>query len=395
MKRKLTKFTSLFMAGMLAVSLLGGCGGSDKAAGGKADTTGSANGSGQAGSSEKSDGAGGSGQGKFSFAGDIVGQGAQALDDLVAEEEYLFNAMGSTFKIYNDNFTADTQGTNIQTMASAGYDGLMIFGWNATLYTTISNTAKEAKVPFVFFDQIPTDQNLISQLEENEYYVGSVGVDNYQLGVNIAKRMLDDGIKKAILLGGSVGDVVHDARDKGFTETFEAGGGQVLAKTRCTDPAEATTKEDDMISGNPDAEATYCLTGDYAIAAVAALENHTGTSMELYCSDVTTEAAQYIKDGTIVCGDGGSKIATVIASALLYNYANGNIIRDENGKAPNFSNIVSFEVNKDNAEAYVSAFLTGHPVSEEDVRAMIADGVTYKTFTDYIANFSLDTVLGK
>ena len=122
MKRKLTKFTSLFMAGMLAVSLLGGCGGSGKAAGGKADTAGSANGSGQAGSAEKSDGAGGSGQGKFSFAGDIVGQGAQALDDLGAEEEYLFNAMGSTFKIYNDNFTADTQGTNIQTMTSAGND---------------------------------------------------------------------------------------------------------------------------------------------------------------------------------------------------------------------------------------------------------------------------------
>lgn len=380
MRRKVTKLASLCLAGVLAVGLLGGCGGNGQASGGKDAAT-----------SKES----GASQDKFSFAGDIVGQGAQALDDLVAEEEYLFNAMGCGFKIYNDNFTADTQGTNIQTMASAGYDGLMIFGWNATLYTTISNTAKEAKVPFVFFDQIPTDEQMIHQLEENEYYVGSVGVDNYQLGVNIAKRMLADGKTKALLLGGSVGDVVHDARNKGFVETFEAGGGQVLATTRCTDPAEATTKEDDMISGNPDAEATYCLTGDYAIAAIAALENHAGTQMALYCSDVTTEAAQYIKDGSIVCGDGGSKIATVIAAALLYNYANGNIIRDENGKAPNFSNIVSFEVNKDNVDAYVSAFLTGHPVSEADVRAMVADGVNYKTFTDYIENFSLDKVLGK
>ncbi len=330
---------------------------------------------------------------KYSFAGDIVGQGAQALDDIVSEEEYLFNAMGCDFKIYNDNFTADTQGTNIQTMASAGYDGLMVFGWNATLYTTISNTAGEAQVPFVFFDQIPTDEAIISQLESNEYYVGSVGVDNYALGANMAERMLEDGITKAVLLGGSVGDVVHDARDKGFTEAFEAGGGEILAKTRCTDPAEATTKEDDMISGNPDAQATYCLTGDYAIAAIAALENHPGTNMELYCSDVTTEAAGYIKDGKIACGDGGSKIATVIAAALLYNYADGNIIRDENGKAPNFSNIVSFEVNADNAQDYVDTFLTGHPVGEDDVRAMIAKDVTYDTFADYIANFSLDSVL--
>ena len=35
---------------------------------------------------------------KYSFAGDIVGQGAQALDDIVSEEEYLFNAMGCDFK---------------------------------------------------------------------------------------------------------------------------------------------------------------------------------------------------------------------------------------------------------------------------------------------------------
>lgn len=381
MKTKMKKMWALCMTGVLTASMLLGCG---QGSGNGAATAGE-------GSNEASD----QNSGKYNFAGDIVGQGAQALDDIVSEENYLFDAMGCSFKIYNDNFTADTQGTNIQAMASAGYDGLMIFGWNATLYTTISNTAKEAKVPFVFFDQIPTDEAILTQLEANDYYVGSVGVDNYALGANMAQRMLDDGIEKAILLGGSVGDVVHDARDKGFTETFEAGGGEVLAKTRCTDPAEATTKEDDMLSGNPDAQATYCLTGDYAIAAVAALENHSSAEMALYCSDVTTEAAAYIQEGKIVCGDGGSKIATVIAAALLYNYADGNVIRDENGKAPNFSNIVSFEVNADNAEAYVNTFLKGHPVAEADVRAMIEADVTYKTFSDYIANFSLDSVLGK
>lgn len=380
MRRKCSKVLSMILAGALAASVLAGCGG-DQAPKNNQNASQQQE---QGGDSENSS------SGGLSFAGDIVGQGVQALDNLVSEEEYLFEAMGGSFKIYNDNFTADTQGTNIQTMASAGYDGLMIFGWNATLYSTISNTMKEAKVPFVFFDQIPTDGEMITKLEENEYYVGSVGVDNYQLGANMAKRMLDDGITEALLLGGSVGDVVHDARDNGFTETFEAGGGKVLAKARCTDPAEATTKEDDMLSGNSEAQATYCLTGDYAIAAIAAIENHAGSEMALYCSDTTSESAQAIIDGKIVCGDGGSKIATVIAAALLYNYANGNVIKDENGKAPNFSTIIAFEVNKDNAQKYVDKFLNGHPVSEDKVQEMIADGVDYKTFSDYIENFSLD-----
>ena len=112
--------------------------------------------------------------------------------------------------------------------------------------------------------------------------------------------------------------------------------------------------------------------------------------MALYCSDTTTEAAQAIIDGKIVCGDGGSKIATVIAAAVLYNYANGNVIKDDSGKAPNFSNIVAFEVNKENAQKYIDQFLNGHPLSEDEVRAFVADGVNYKTFADYIENFSLD-----
>ena len=331
----------------------------------------------------------------YSFAGDIVGQGAQALDMIVAEEENVFETLGSQFQIYNDNFTADTQGTNIQTMASAGYDGMMVFGWNATLYTTISNTAKEAKVPFVMFDQVPTEEEMIKQLEENEYYVGCVGVDNYELGANIAKRMKADGIQKALVLGGSVGDVVHDARVAGFTDTFTKEGGEVVGTARCSDPTEATAKEDDMISGNADAEATYCLTGDFAIAAIAALENHSSTEMALYCSDTTSETIPYIKDGTIACGDGGSKIATVLASCLLYNYADGNISKDENGKAPNFATIISFEVNAENADQYEASFLNGHPMDQEGIMGLVGDGVTYQTYVDYISNFSLEAVLGE
>lgn len=83
-EKKMTKLTNLCLAGVLAVGLLSGCSGNGQISGSKA-ATGQEN---------------GASQGKLSFAGDIVGQGAQALDDLVAEEEYLFNAMSSDFKIF-------------------------------------------------------------------------------------------------------------------------------------------------------------------------------------------------------------------------------------------------------------------------------------------------------
>lgn len=380
MKKRMVKWVSICLTGVMMLGLLAGCGSGGAQNDGKKD-----------GSTDKkevsADG--------FKFAGDIVGQGVEALDIIVEEEEYVFNALGSSFQIYNDNFTADTQGTNVQTMASAGYNGIMIFGWNATLYSTISDVARSAKVPFVFFDQIPTEESMVSQLEENEYYVGSVGVDNYKAGENIAKSMLDDGIKSALILGGAVGDVVHDARVEGFTEAFEAGGGEILGTARCSDPSDATSKEDDLISGNADARATYCLTGDYAVAAIAALENHSGTEMSLYCSDTTSEVIPYIVDGTITSGDGGSKIATTLAATLLQNYAEGNIIKDENGKAPNFNTIVSFEINAENAEQYKELFLTDHPLNEETIKSLVGADVTYQDYVEFINDFSLENVVNQ
>ena len=174
---------------MLAVSVLG-CGNTESNSG--------KNGADTSASGEKSGNTDG-----LSFAGDIVGQGAPALDIFVSEMQYDFEALGSDFQIYNDNFTADTQMQNIETMASKGYDGMMVYGWNATSLLSISDICSSANSPFVIFDQIPRDEETEKALEQNQYYVGAVGTDSYAEGVNVATKMLDNGITKALVLGGS------------------------------------------------------------------------------------------------------------------------------------------------------------------------------------------------
>ena len=118
------------LGAMLAVSVLG-CGNTNSGSG-KSDAAGTSSSSSS--ESGKTDG--------LSFAGDIVGQGAPALDIFVSEMQYDFEALGSEFQIYNDNFTADTQMQNIETMASKGYDGLMVYGWNSTSLLSISDFCK-------------------------------------------------------------------------------------------------------------------------------------------------------------------------------------------------------------------------------------------------------------
>ena len=329
---------------------------------------------------------------KYKFAGDIVGQGVAALDDLAAEQQYVFEQIGSDFTIYNDNFTADTQTSNVQTIAASGFDGLALFGSHAELYPAISEICEEAKLPFVFYDQIPTTQEQIDELNKNPYYFGSVGVDNYKLGVNIANEMVKNGVKEAIILGGRLGDVVHDARVNGFTDTFEAAGGKVVGVARCSNPSEATTKEDDLISANANAEATYCLTGDYAVSAIAALDNYPDRKMAIYSSDTTMESIPFIKDGTIVMGDGGGKIATILGSTLIYNAVNGNPIMGPDGNVALLNNCVALPITAENADDYAELFLKGHPMDINKLYELVGPDASYDKYQEFIANFSLENL---
>lgn len=326
---------------------------------------------------------------KLSFAGDIVGQGVPALDLFVDEMQYVVESTGSEFTIYNDNFTADTQIQNVETMAAAGYDGLMIYGFNSSSLRYIADTCSSAKKPFVIFDQIP-DKETQATLAKSEYYVGAVGADNFAEGEQAAKALLDDGCKKAVILGGSVGDSIHDARTEGFTKTFEEGGGTIVGAARCADPTEGTTKFDDLLSANPDVEGAYCLTGDYSIAAISTFGNHPDSDVKICVAGATTETVPYIKDGTIVYADSGSKIVVTISAALLKNYAMGNIIKDSEGNAPYFNNYVPFEVTPENVDQYSEKILKGHPLTEDEINELIGSDVTYAAFEKFIESYSID-----
>lgn len=379
MKKFFGKIIGMILVGVMAVGLLAGCGGGSAA---PAQTT-AAGGDATNASSDLP---------AYKFAGDIVGQGVPALDNYVGHLEYAFKAIGSDFQIFNDNFNADTQQSNIQTIASSGYAGAMVFGFNAAAYPSISQIYGQGKVPFLFFDQIPSDPSVIESLNQNEYYVGSIGVNPYDQGVMAADDMIAAGIKKVMILGGSVGDVIHDGRTNGFTDEFTANGGEVVAVARCSDPSEATAKEDDLLSANPDAEATYALTGDYAISALSALDNYAGREMIVYCSDITADAIKLVKDGKIAVAYSGAAMDTTVGATLLYNFANGNPIKDENGNPPMMDMIPTFQVTSDTADLYETIFFTNHPLDADTLKSLCGPDVTYQSYMDFFDNFSLEAM---
>lgn len=332
------------------------------------------------------------GDGKYLIAENNWGQGVGALDLIENEARYTVTAYGCDFQAYNDEFSADKMKSNIQGMLSAGTDGILFFGAAPTLIPVVAQMCEQAKVPFVIFDQIPQDEQVIERLEANPYYVGSVGTDNFAAGVNMAKHALEDGKTKAIILGGAVGDPVHDARIQGFTTTFEQGGGTITGVGRCDNPASGTTKCDDLIAASPDSDAIYALTGDYATSALTAMDNHSA-SMSVYVTDSTANTLQDLKDGKVVVGDGGSSVAVTLATTLLVNWLDGNQLKTEAGTAPYINTIVAFPIYADSAENYQKYWLTGNPLTEAQLKALRGPEITMADIDQFVADYTLENIV--
>lgn len=327
----------------------------------------------------------------FTVGYNNLGQGVPALDSIEAEGRYVNTVLGNKFVVVNNEFQADKLQKDIQSLISSGVDGIMLFGWVPTALQGISDMCQTAKIPFVIFDQIPRDEEMKASLLKNPYYVGSVGIDNTTSAENMAKIAVEK-YKTALIIGGAVGDIVHDARFAGFTAAYEAAGGKVLGTAHCADPSEATTKGEDLLAAHPDAECVYALTGDFATGMITAMSNK-NLEIPIFASDIVAASLVDIDSGKIEVGQGGFSIATSMGAILLQNYMDGHPIMTADNKAPYFGNIVLFEVRKADTANYKKYFIDGNPFTEAQIKNLsyrFNNSVNYQSFMDFINSYSME-----
>lgn len=322
------------------------------------------------------------------------GQGVPILDSFQTQAQFVNDVLGNTMTVSSDQFTANQQKTNIQNMIAAGVDGILFDGVPTTMIPDISAICEAAEMPFAIYDHTPSVETH-KELTSNPYYVASVNLEGINTGASLAELALADGHKTAIIIGGAVGDSTHDERAQGFTETFEAGGGEVIGVARCIDPSEAATKGEDLVAAHSDADCLYALTGEFVSGPMNAMSNLGIKDMAIYSSCVEEITLGYIESGEVAAGNDGTAIPAAIAALLMQNYLDGSPILDESGKAP-FISTNSFLINKDNAQDYRSVFLDDLPLTEDQVKNLCSrynDNINYKAFTDFIENMTLDTII--
>lgn len=321
------------------------------------------------------------------------GSGVPILDMFGNENEYVLKMIGMNTNRVSDDFTADKQVTNVQTLISAGVDGIVNQGSGVTTIPQMAELCKQAGIPIVFNVSCGLEEDLQALQQNNEFYVGAIDLDMYLDGQMMGQKAYEDGCRTATMIGGNVGDQDIDKRMNGFTDKFEELGGKVLANARCTDNSECPTKAEDMLSANSDADCIYATVGDYVAGSMSAIEN-LGLDTKIYCSCTDEDSAKYILEGKIAAGNDGIGLACAIAPALLINYLDGHQILDENGLAPRLQT-QPITVTAENAQEYIDFFYGSHAFTEEMFKSLVwryNNDVTYADYENLMKNLNFDYI---
>ena len=170
-----------------------------------------------------------------------LGSGVFPLEQYELGASYLLqDVTGNNFESVVADFSADKMQNDVQSMISAGSDGIMYFGAFGALNTVVGDMCRDSEVYFAMWDQMPLE-NQVEAMLANPYFAGAVGLDAYNQGLRMGQIAADAGNRAAIICGAALGDPVADANVQGFTDAFTAAGGEVIGVARCSDPSETKT----------------------------------------------------------------------------------------------------------------------------------------------------------
>lgn len=372
------KLFALLLVPVLALSLLGGC-----QTPATSDASSGTPGPAPAGA-----------PGPHTIAANNWGVGAYPLDIIFESLSPLKESTGDlTVDLANNEFKADKVISDLQNQLTSGTDGVLFLGMTQTIFPTAAQLCQQSKVPFVFHANVPAEADMAA-IQSNPYYAGSVIAQEYSAGKAIGEIAASDGNRTAIISAAALGDYTHDSRIAGFTDAFEAGGGEVLYVSHSADPSEGVQKANDFMTAYPDADMVYCAGGDYVSATISAMASQTSVHYKVYGTDLSPEVAQCILDGTAEAVNGGQWISGSLAAALLVNRLDGHPILNENGQAPLFDNLNLILLDKSNAQGFIDLMTSGGLLTKEDFDTLLYRSnpdLDYQTFYDFIG--SIDTMV--
>lgn len=230
--------------------------------------------------------------------------------------EYLAKDLNVEFTFLETGMDSDAAMTAAQAALVTGYDG----GIGVYANEAYAKMFQDAGVPYIASGGMPSTQELADTLAANyDMYLGSVVVDDYAAGVNMADALYRDGCRNVMWNGLQRGlSGQHDQRTLGFADGVAAHEDMNLI----SENFDRTTWADGIAT----AAATYPELDGVACSALAEnIYNTIDTEglngyIHLAGIDITESVGRFFEEGTLSYIAGGNYVTEMIAFAVLYNY---------------------------------------------------------------------------
>lgn len=322
--------------------------------------------------------------------------GVYALDVLVNSAEYVAGISGDSVQEFNDEANAEKLITDLENMVSSGVDGIMWMGMFENNLAMGPQIPNNAGIPFALYDKISTNEDIKQATRQMECFAGGVSNDNYSAGADMATAALNDGCTKVLVAGAEVGDPNTDARVKGFTEAFEAGGGQVLSVTRVAS-GEANGPQqacDNMLAAYPEADCFYGSGQDYTLAALNVVaKTESDHEIRVYGTDLDPNLLAYLADGSLAACCGANWTNAVYTAIMLENAMDGYKMVEEDGYAAIIEDAKFISVPSSCADLYQRFFIDENPYEQSEIEEMLYRNnpdVTLDDLKEMVADFCLE-----
>lgn len=382
MKKNLKKLASLLAAGVMAVSMLAGCG--------SAETP-----------SETAGNQPAKAEGKAVKIGvlvaDVSGEEAQGFRSYY--ENYIASQYNVTFTYTDALASAEDEKTAIEKFASQGYDA--IISLSSSDRAQQIETCEEYGVYYAIASGVLDDAQYETYMSY-EHFVGQVGPSNYteyEAGKAMGAYYKEQGKTNVAIYGAFIPNPMHVYRVAGILEglgctyggTNEMGAvigqifqdqgvdlskveGDVNVVAYLQGYGDTTTDElNAAIQKNPDA----FLSVGMATTFFTQIFNEAGIEFADIDSFTAANGAA-IKGGklTYLAGKYSSSVGPVFA--LVYNAVNGNVIRDDNGCAVSLSQGYLVAVDADTFDGYFISDNGAAPIYDKaTLDTIIGENVTF------------------
>lgn len=305
--RKYTKILTLLISLLLAASLMTACaaGGEGPSVGG----TGAADGESASAGSEPSF--------KFGFIhtsfSDQLGIMYQKYASYAAKE------LGCEIMFAENGSDADLRMSSLENMIQVGCNGIIV----STVTEPMLKACEEAGVYLIQVGNNISDPDLAAAADNSSCYIGSVLVDNYEVGYNMAAAMYEQGCRNVAILEFTPGAVTTmDDRASGI-EAFLAEHPDMQVATTFSGGASAFAEgTEQILAAYPDIDGIISVMANTSIAS--SIYSFGMADQVKYAGvDIQEGTDELLEAGTMAYVAGGAFPNAEICVAMLYNYLTG------------------------------------------------------------------------